>query len=214
MINQLSGSCYEWVGGSFDVNFIDYSTTAEKVYNPLRAVPSAHSFRSPDYPEVSTSRFPRGQLAPMKKVIDSILAGYGRYDLCGSYRRGKPTVKDLDYVVECSREDFALLRDELNNTGVKIHRGANEIMNGSLDGIPCDFFRADPESYTSILIWRTGSAKHNIYCARVARRRGMKVKRAGIQKRNGEMLHPATEHEFYKILGVPYMRPNERDMDK
>ena len=206
MINQLSGTCYEWVGGGFDVNFLDDSAPA--------AARSATVFRFPvaSAPLYTGDRYSRNQIIPLQKIVAPILAKYGRFDLCGSYRRGKPTVKDLDYVIETTRENFGLLRAELTQAGVEFHRGANEIMNGYLRGIAVDFFRADPESYTSILIWRTGSANHNIYCATVARRRGMRILRAGIEK-NGAVIHPKTEAEFYSILGVPFMRPDQRDME-
>ena len=209
MINQLSGTCYEWNGGGFDVNFLDGSTTAKKNYTPLMPVPDFHSFRPPDAHKQSEKRIPREQIQPFKKFINEILAKYGRFDLCGSYRRERPTVKDLDYVVQCSREDFAYLRDELNHAGVRIFRGRNELMNGVFNGIHCDFFRADPDSYISILIWRTGSARHNIYCATIAKQQGMRIRRNGIEI-DGTVIHPKTELEFYEILGVPYIPPNKR----
>lgn len=207
MIKQLSSTCYEWTGGGFEFNFLKESP----VYDS-RPPATVVNFPAVSAPDPTSERFSRAQIIPLQKIIDPILKKYGRFELCGSYRRGKPTVKDMDYIIETSREGFGNLRTELTQAGIEFHRGANEIMNGHLNGIAVDFFRCCPESYTSILIWRTGSARHNIYCATIARRRGMRVLRAGIE-RAGVVIHPKTEAEFYSILGVPYMRPDQRDME-
>lgn len=205
MIKQLSGQCYEWDGGSLDFDFIRDSTA------------SFYQEQSPkiiNFPAPASSgiRYSRDQIETLKNIIDPILAKYGRFELCGSYRRGKATIKDMDYIIETSQKNFRLLRNKLAEIGIEFHRGANEIMNGVFNGTPVDFFRTDPNSYISILIWRTGSARHNIYCATIARYKKMKVKRIGIEK-HGNIVYPKTEHEFYEILGIPYIPPHGRDME-
>lgn len=206
MIKQLSSTCYEWKGGGFDVRFIGDEPIAEsRQHCPRLPVVAA--------PQRSEKRLPREDLLPHRNIIEPIMGKYGRFDLCGSYRRGKDTVKDMDYVIECPQDSFLVLRSELAKAGVEFHRGATEIMNGTLNGVACDFFRADPESYTSILIWRTGSARHNIICAVIARKRGMRILRKGIVCRDGILRHPMAEPEFYKILGMRYLAPNEREME-
>jgi DNA polymerase/3'-5' exonuclease PolX len=102
----------------------------------------------------------------------------------------------------------------LTAAGVVFHRGAGEIMFGVLQGVGVEFYRADPHSYTSILIWRTGSMEHNVYCAMVARRKGMRIRRTGIERQNRSMAYPATEADFYAALGIAYMRPDERSVER
>ena len=206
MITQLSGTCYEYTPGSFNVRFLDDPATAPPIsIHPSRPASPA--------PEPSAIRYTREQIQPLRDILEPILARVGRFDLCGSYRRGKPTVKDLDYIIETTHEGFAHLRDTLTAAGVTFHRGAGEIMFGVLHGVGVEFYRADPSSYTSVLIWRTGSMEHNVYCARVARRKGLRIRRVGIEMRNGAMVHPGTEQDFYRILGVEFIAPEDRDVE-
>lgn len=204
MIRQLSSVCYEWTGGDFNVQFLDDPA----IPWPKNVIPLKRD--TAPAPASTGVRYTREELQPYLDVVEPILARYGRFDLCGSYRRGKPTVKDLDYVVECSQSDFLTLRQDLTAAGVVFHRGACEIMNGHIGPVPIDVFRADPHSYTMLLIWRTGSMEHNVYCARVARKRGMRVRRTGIETKDG-MVYPATEAEFYEALGIPFLAPCDRD---
>jgi len=208
MIKQLSGCCYEWVGGDFNVKFLD-DFSHEKRHD-FQKIPRFYKPLSDRKPTDKVKRFTQAEILPVRDIIEPIICKYGRFDLCGSFRRGKDTVKDLDYVINTSRQEFIRLRSELTMAGVNFQRGAMEIMNGSINGIACDFFRADSDSYTSILIWRTGSKDHNIYCAAVAMRKGLRVVRNGIKLKDGTIFHPKTEDEFYHHLGVKPMLPNER----
>jgi DNA polymerase/3'-5' exonuclease PolX len=210
MINQLSSTCYEWNGGNFDVTFLE-----EGVPPKERFIPSEfQSIPKPAIaPQSTMQRFTREQIRPIQVMVAPILAKWStRFELCGSYRRGKNTVKDMDYVVECSKETFLNIRTKLSEAGIDFHRGATEIMNGRVGDIGIDFFRADPASYITILIWRTGSARHNIYCASIAKKKGMKILRTGLRMRDGTVFNPRTEKEFYMALGIRFRLPCERDM--
>jgi len=208
MIVQLSSTCYEYTPGDTDVFFLP-----DNEGNP-KPVSFVNFPRPTAPPQPSEKRYTRLEILPLQKMIAPVLAKYcgtGKFELCGSYRRQKPTVKDLDYVVQCSHETFLKIRLELTEWGIEFHRGAGEIMNGTINGIAVDFFRADPESYTSIIIWRTGSMNHNILCASIARKKGMKVLRTGIRLQDGSQVHPYSEQEFYDILGMNYIPPEKRD---
>jgi len=223
MIYQHSATHYEWDGGNLDFNFIDYANDKKlKIIKPAHIKTSIKIESEVNYKpkkintiQKITDRIHRDKIIPIVNILNPILGKYGRFDLCGSYRRGKETIKDMDYVIQTPQEKFRNLREELQNIGIQFVRGANEIMNGIYipNGIGIDFFRADPDSYITLLIWRTGSKNHNIYCAKVALRQGMKIKRSGIQLKNGEIFHPKTEQEFYDCLGMKFIPPNQRDME-
>ena len=205
MIIQTVGQCYQWDGQEgFEIKRLDYTADRNRKKRRVAYFPTVAP---------TGDRFTREQIRPLQIIIAPILAKHcTKFELCGSYRRGKETVRDMDYVCLATPERFRQIRSGLQNFGVVFHRGADNIMSGTLQGVPVDFFRAGAESYTSILIWRTGSRNHNIHCAIAARKQGMKIKRAGIETPSG-IIHPTTEHHFYEILGIPYIPPENRDME-
>jgi DNA polymerase/3'-5' exonuclease PolX len=159
----------------------------------------------------------------------------------GSLRRGLKQVRDIDLVVipkMTSKESllgtaenvaetdfFRALKRELRETvaeGQKVLRGI--ALTKSLEQIGVDVYFATRESWATTLLIRTGSAMHNIWLCSRAIQCGGKLHADGsglelagqydaVLQRNANrrIVRPETEEEIFKLLGIPYARPEERE---
>jgi len=158
------------------------------------------------------TRYPRAIIDERRLLIEPIMKHYGKFELCGSYRRGLETSKDMDYIIQTDPMNFAALRHDLNTAGIEITMGKDGAMRGSVNGVGVDIFRCDEHNYISLLIWRTGSKNHNIFCAIKAQKQGMKVTKDGIVQPDETIFYPGTEEAFYAKLGLDFIKPEDREM--
>jgi DNA polymerase (family 10) len=129
----------------------------------------------------------------------------------GSYRRGKETVGDLD---------FLALADDA--TGVMDHfarfpgidktllRGETK-MSVRLDvGLQVDLRVVPAESFGAAMQYFTGSQAHNVVLRGMAKGRGLKVNEYGVF-RGEEQIAGADESEVYAALNLPHFPPELRE---
>ena len=162
---------------SYDCDFLD-----EYVVNDFRF-------------DRSVSQLVFDELAPMLKECD-------KYLVCGSYRRGKPTIKDLDIVV--IHDDF-----------YKLAKGMDCIWHGTartsfiINGVQVDLRCATPETWVTMVLYFTGSREENIRLRSIAKRRGWKLNEYGLW--NGDKRIPCdSEQAVYAALGLRYREPKNR----
>ncbi len=133
----------------------------------------------------------------------------------GSVRRKRPTVNDVDFVVIASDKEWTGLRahflEELE--AVKVCAG-DKVQRYILDGVELDFYRATEDTYGIHKLIRTGSAEHNIFLAKLAISKGMRIKyNVGIVK-GYKVLAGASESTIFTVLGLPFIEPELREVDK
>ena len=81
-------------------------------------------------------------------------------------------------------------------------------------GIPVDFFSTVPENWFVSLVIRTGGKKTNIALCSVAQRRGLKLHPYGdgfTNLRTGSSIPCSSEKDVFRIAGLPYKVPSERE---
>ena len=133
------------------------------------------------------------KLEDAKKIVDELQQcdRLGRHifhgQVCGSIRRKKEFVKDVDWVIIPKAEAVYGFGDEsLNTTVTRLHQGDNqELKLGNLiktfryKGIMIELYIADDSTFETLMLIRTGSTEHNIRLTKLARSKGLKLFASG-----------------------------------
>ena len=153
-----------------------------------------------------------------------------RIEIAGSIRRKKPFVHDIDIVAiprfELSNSNTLFADPERINLldqklaeltslgrfstiagGKKIYR-----LKSTAAAIPVDLYVAEPKTWATLLLIRTGSREHNIYLCSLARRLGMQLKADGSGLyREGKIIASNSEEEIFRALGLDSIPPENRE---
>ena len=129
----------------------------------------------------------------------------------GSYRRGKDTVGDLDFLVVASDADAAM--DRLESFALVdsiIGRGKTKLSLRLRPGLQVDLRAVPAESFGAALQYFTGSKEHNVVLRGRAKAQGLKINEYGVF-RGERSIAGRTEEEVYAALGLPCFPPELRE---
>ncbi|XP_072476643.1 DNA polymerase lambda isoform X2 [Notamacropus eugenii] len=160
---------------------------------------------------------------------------------CGSYRRGKATCGDVDVLVthpdgRSHQGIFSQLLDTLRQRGFLTDDLISQDDNGQQQkylgvcqlpgpGRPhrrLDIIMVPYSEFACALLYFTGSAYFNRSMRALAKTKGMSLSEhalrtavvrdgRGIKVGPGRALHTPTEKDIFRLLGLPYREPPERD---
>jgi len=148
--------------------------------------------------------------------------------LVGSYRRGKPTSRDIDIMITSMDEDIInkyLTKLKKKLTVYPYSQGRDK-MSFILDctellkrSAPCiyklDVFRVEPDNQIPMLLYSTGSKEFNIRMRAIAKKKGYLLNQKGLFKKqsNGETRKVPelySEEDYFEKLEMDYLEPSER----
>jgi len=133
----------------------------------------------------------------------------------GSIRRKKETVNDIDFVVITSDKGWLQLRGYfLGELKAKKVCAGDKIQRYILDRIEFDIYRATIDNFGITKLIRTGSAEHNIYLAKLAIRKGMRIKYSQGIVKGKKVIASVTETNIFRALGLPFIEPELREIVK
>jgi len=171
------------------------------------------------YRELS-GRFRRDQAAEVIALLEPWLAGAApeaSLTFCGSWRRGKETVGDLD-IVACGAgypgAGAALVERFLHapRLATVLAEGENKCSIRLQDGLQVDLRLVPPESLGAALQYFTGSQGHNVHLRARAQQRGCKLNEYGLfREGDGAALAGAEEAGIYAALGLAWIPPELRE---
>jgi len=162
----------------------------------------------------SKGRFLLSEILPKAKEVYEKLKnveGVEKVDYCGSLRRMKETIGDVDFLV-ITKKTAAVMDFFVSLPGVvKIWgKGHTKASVRLKEGFDMDIRVVPKKSYGAALQYFTGSKEHNIATRRIAIDKGLKLSEYGLF-RGPKMIASSTEENVYKSLGMQWVPPELRE---
>ncbi len=143
-----------------------------------------------------------------------------RIEIAGSIRRKKPEVKDIEIVAIPKFYQTGIFEDGIARIVNQWEKVKGEMDYNRCkytqrilpDGIKLDLFFAEPGNWGSIYAIRTGGAD---YSHKVLANGWVKkgfTSEGGYLKRNGNTYSVREEEELFKLLGIPFCLPENRNI--
>jgi len=155
------------------------------------------------------------------RFVDLLISEMGdvEYHVCGSWRRGAPTIGDLDVVIVTP--DGTMGEGDLFNPGIELPRSFKPQRRGDRTAfgdllIGDESFHLDCWSCAShqrgaMTMFATGPGPLNIQQRTHALSLGYHLSQTGlIRVSDGEQVDEGTEESIYQILDLPWLTPADR----
>lgn len=137
--------------------------------------------------------------------------GTQRVEACGSFRRRKETVGDLDVLVSSSEPEAATASFvTFPQVERVLARGSTRSSVELRSGLQVDLRVVTDESFGAALLYFTGSKAHNIAVRKLGLARGLKINEYGVF-RGERRIAGRTEEEVYATVGMSYVEPELRE---
>jgi len=153
---------------------------------------------------------------PAAEIVEKLRPFSVKCKICGSFRRKKEVIGDLDITVLCKDEDQArACIARFCKGSKKVVRAGNIkatvlMTNPSIGDYAADLFTTiNPESWGALVEFATGSKRHNIQMRARAKRKGFTLNEKGLW-RGKKRIAGDTEESIYEALGTPYQIPANR----
>jgi len=172
-------------------------------------------------------RFLLGFLSPIVSEIEkklSALPSVQKIIICGSIRRRKETVGDIDILAVARPHRYAKRFGQAKNSReimeyfISMPNVEKVIASGEtksavhLDiGIDADLRVVPEKSFGAALQYFTGNKDHNVELRKIAIKKGWKMNEYGLFDKNGKQIAGRTEEEIYEKLGLDWMPPEMRE---
>jgi DNA polymerase (family 10) len=159
-----------------------------------------------------------GALSVAAPILERLraLPQVARAELAGSARRGRETVKDLDFVV--ATDDPAPVMDAfIAAPGVTevIAHGPTKTSVILLGDLQADLRAVRPGQFGTLLHHFTGSKEHHVELRKRARQMGLTISEYGVlpidAPEGTAPLAAADEADVYRALGLPWIPPELRE---
>lgn len=161
-------------------------------------------------------RTPIAEVMPIAQLVVDALDGLdsvARVQHCGSLRRFRETIADIDIVVASNSPQLVMaelvampLVEEV------IGRGDTKTSVLTATGLQIDVRVVKPSQFGAAILYFTGSKQHNIELRQKAIETGLLLNEYGLEDgETGKVVSSRTEPAIYKALGLRFISPEMRE---
>ena len=168
----------------------------------------------------------------LKSALDKVIKDYNLLKtdlfikLCGSYRRKKDSINDIDcllvinsdkiknrnwlniYVNELKKINYIV--DSFTNKQQEKYMGFVKNINDTV--LRLDIQKIDHKRYPFALLYFTGNKYFNLFIRNKAKEKGYKLNEFGLFKNNKQIQKEIkTEKDIFEFLDLKYLKPSERN---
>lgn len=153
-------------------------------------------------------------------ILDTLRAhpAVSRAEVCGSFRRGKETVHDLDFLVS-TRQPEQVIADFVTLPQIEkvIVQGGTKASVYAPNGVQCDLRAVSSAEFPFALNYFTGSKEHNVVMRQRALDQGLSLNEYGFTPTEAgaglseEIQEIHDERDIYRTLGLDYIEPELRE---
>lgn len=133
--------------------------------------------------------------------------------VCGSYRRHKDLIGDLDVVVNSTDKSLINKLHKLLADDYKLNMDGDKHINFIIDNnnmTPVDIIFTAPESYIPCVTYLTGSSDFNIKMRAKAKSLSYKLNQYGLYDKSGVIIPLSDELDLFNKLKMNYVSPENR----
>ncbi len=163
-------------------------------------------------------RFLLGEIYPLAQEILEELKQSGlvnRTEVCGSIRRWRGTVGDLDILATSKKPEKAIeFFTKLKHVKRILAKGSTKVQVILEQGVGADLRVVEPKSFGAAVHYFTGSKAHNIRVRRLGMQKNLRINEYGVFKKSGKKLiriGGAFEKDVFKAVNLPLIAPELRE---
>lgn len=160
-------------------------------------------------------RIPLARAWPFaQELLQFLLAvpGVTAAEACGSLRRMRATVGDIDLLV-AAKDSSPVMQAFIKHPEVArvVSQGETKASVEFQRNLRAQLWVHPPERFGTALQYATGSKDHNVRMRELALKRGLSLSDQSFQKADGSEILCATEQEVYALVGLPWIPPELRE---
>jgi len=146
-------------------------------------------------------------------IVEKLRPFCERIEVAGSIRRERKLVNDVDIVAIPQELCLSMLTETIKGLGDLAMDGL-KIKRFRYEDVSVDVYLATRYSWATLLLIRTGSAENNRRLCGSAKLKGwtLKANGEGLLNEAGMRIAGDIELSIYNALGLPYQRPQDREV--